>query len=179
MGGETRLNHWRAEVKLLSFFSLKCLSVHSPHVLCQKLSILFHILTANAKVTWVELRICGMDEKLKVCYREQKHMEVKRKAQLIFYFFRKMVIKTIKRAKLKPFNSTSCRSERCSPTLRSCLTHPLPSCPLCKSCQESLMCFKSKSHTCSQVNNCFNTTPNLTRGKGQQNHIWDFSSLWT
>lgn len=103
----------------------------------------------------------------------------KEKSTPYFLFFRKMVIKTIRRAKLKPFNSTSCRSEGCSPTLRSCLTHPLPSCPSCKSCQESLMCFKSKSHTCSQVNNCFNTTPNLTRGKGQQNHIWDFSSLLT
>lgn len=73
-----------------------------------------------------------------------------------FLFFSKVLIKPIKRAILEPFNSTSCRSAECSPTLRSCLTHPLPSCPSCKSCQESLMCFKSKSHTCSQGNHCFN-----------------------
>lgn len=106
-------------------FSLRYLSVDSPHLLCQKLNIVFYILIANAKATWVELPICGMDEKLKVCYREEKHMEVKRKTHLIFYFFRKMAIKTIKRAKLKPFNPSSCRSAECSPTLRSCLTHPL------------------------------------------------------
>lgn len=53
--------------------------------------------------------------------------------------------------------------------------HPLPRYPSCKSCKESLMCFKSKLHTCSQVNNYFNTTPNLTHGKSQQNYIWDFS----
>lgn len=79
-----------------------------------------------------------------------------------FLFFRKMVLKSNKRAKLKPFNSTSCRSAEYSPTLRSCLMHPLPRCPSCKSWQESLMRFKSKLRTCSQVNNYFNTTPNLT-----------------
>lgn len=87
--------------------------------------------------------------------REKTHGS-KEKNIPYFLFLRKMVIKTIKRVELKPFNSTSCRSAECSPTLRSCLTHPLPSCPSCKSCQESLMCFKSKSHTCSQVNHCFN-----------------------
>lgn len=66
--------------------SLRCLSVDSPHLLCRKLTILFYILIANAKVRWMELHICGMDEKLKVCYREGKHMEVKRKTHLIFYF---------------------------------------------------------------------------------------------
>lgn len=109
-------------------------------------------------------------------YRTKKpHMELKTK-NTYFLLFRTMVLKN-RRAKLKPFNSTSCRSAEYSPTLRSFLMHPLPRCPSCKSWQESLMCFKSKLCTCSQVNNYFNTTPNLTHGKGQQNDIWDFSKF--
>lgn len=160
------------------FFSLKiCTSGQSTSLLCQKLSVLFYILTDNAKFTWVKhVSACRMRNWKSEKHRGKTHMGVKKKNTPYFLgFFRKMLTKKGKRAKSKSFHSTSWRSAEHPPTLRVCLMHSLPRCPSCKSCQGSLMCFKTKLCTCLQVNNYFHTAPNLTHGKGQWNDIWALS----
>lgn len=159
-----------------SFFSLKmCKCGQSTSLLCQKSSVLFHVLTDNAKFIWVKyISACWMRNWEFEKHRGKTHMGVKKKTHLIFWFFlgRWLQKKKAKRAKLKSFNSMSCRTAGHPPTLRACLMHSLSRCPSCKSCQGVLMCFKTKLCTCSQVNNYFPTTPNLTHGKGQWNDIW-------
>lgn len=137
MGGETRLNHWRAEVKLLSFFSLKCFKCAQSTCAVPKIKYPLSYTKSQCKGYMSGTAYLWDGWETESLLQRGKTHGSKEKSTPYFLFFRKMVIKTTKRAKLKPFNSTSCRSEGCSPTLRSCLTHPLPSCPSCKSCQES------------------------------------------
>lgn len=130
MESETRLNHWRAEVQLLLSLQPKISTCGQFTSAVWKIKHPLSYTNSQCKGYMSGTAYLWDGWETESLLQRGKTHASKEKNTPHFLFFRKMVIKTIKRAKLKPFNSTSCRSAECSPTLRLCLTHPLLQLPL-------------------------------------------------